>query len=167
MSVVGLRTFFFVWKMSNKCLTNVQKFPLFLRLFFKILLAGIYETKIMTKCVQFVHIFADLFILKCLTKIFNFGSKMFDRLLTAWKNTLFLPNFDKGLATLFIKSSKFEFFVQISLPHTKAVQKSWKTVWKLSGKTVCVCWFIIKGPIFKSETLTHIIILRSDFDQQK
>jgi hypothetical protein len=36
--------------------------------FFCILVAGIYVTKVVTKCLQFVYIFADILIVKCLTK---------------------------------------------------------------------------------------------------
>jgi hypothetical protein len=54
------------------CLTVIQaiggKFPCFLRLLFYILVAGIYETKKVKKCLQFVYIFADLLPVKCQTK---------------------------------------------------------------------------------------------------
>jgi hypothetical protein len=62
------QAFLFAWYVLIKCLTIVQaiggKFPGFFRLFFYILVAGIY----VTKSVQFVSIFADLFPVKCHTK---------------------------------------------------------------------------------------------------
>jgi hypothetical protein len=42
--------------------------PSFFRLFFYILAAGIYVTKTMEKCLQFVYIFADLLPVKFQTK---------------------------------------------------------------------------------------------------
>jgi hypothetical protein len=41
------------------------------------LVAGIYGTKIVTKCLQFVYIFPDLLIVKCPTKFLSLTVKFF------------------------------------------------------------------------------------------
>jgi hypothetical protein len=52
-------------KRSDDCTGNFYAFlP-----FFYILVAGIYVTKTVNKCLQFVHIFADLLPVKCQTKL--------------------------------------------------------------------------------------------------
>jgi hypothetical protein len=43
-------------------LENVKQIP------YRQLVAGIYVTKIVTKCLHFVYFFSDLLIVKCLTK---------------------------------------------------------------------------------------------------
>jgi hypothetical protein len=55
--------------MSIKCLTIVQaiagNFHAFLNFFLYILVAGIYVTRTVKRCLQFVYIFTDLFPVKC------------------------------------------------------------------------------------------------------
>jgi hypothetical protein len=69
---MGGQVFLFAWYVSIKCLTIVQviggKFTRFLILFFYILVAGIYVSKTVKKCLQFVYIFANLLPVKCQTK---------------------------------------------------------------------------------------------------
>jgi hypothetical protein len=69
------QAFLFAWYVSIKFLTIVQaicaKFPRFFRLFFYILVAGIYVTKTVKKYLQFLYIFADLLPVKCLQCLTN------------------------------------------------------------------------------------------------
>jgi hypothetical protein len=101
----------FSWYASIKCLTIVQaicgEFPRFLRLFFYNLVAGIYVTKTVKKCLQFVYIFADLLPVKCQTKFLILAVKCLTNCLLqqsifflncllnactiVWKNMPFLP----------------------------------------------------------------------------
>jgi hypothetical protein len=76
LSVIGLLCACTRFFKLGRCQTNVlqmyiqltENFHPFWDLFFCILVAGIYVTKVMTKCLQFVYIFADLLFEKCLTK---------------------------------------------------------------------------------------------------
>jgi hypothetical protein len=72
---------------SIKCLTIVQaiggEFPRFFRLFFYILVPGIYGTKTMKKCLQFEYIFAELLPVKCQTKFLILAVKCLTNCLLA------------------------------------------------------------------------------------
>jgi hypothetical protein len=57
-----------VRKMSYECTGDWREIYTLIETFSFAFLAGIYIAKIVTKCLQFVYIFADLLIVKCLTK---------------------------------------------------------------------------------------------------
>jgi hypothetical protein len=106
MAYGSAQAFLFTWYVSIKWLTIVQaigeKFPRFLR-FFYILVAGIYVTKTVKKCLQFVYIFAHLLPVKCQAKFLILAVRcwiainilkncLLNACTIAWKITPLLPN---------------------------------------------------------------------------